>query len=318
MSDFFLDNYQKGLAFVFLTALVSGFSIYFNSLAVKGLNPFVFTTTKNIIVAFLLLGLLFLAKEFNSLKKLPAKQWAKLAAIGIIGGSIPFWLYFYAIKIGSEIYSTPYGVVAGFFHKATLFAFVTILAVVFLREKISKGFLAGGLLLLAGNFLLAQNLLGVGFPELLLFTAIILWAIENVLSKWALRELSGNQVAFGRMFFGSIVLAGLLFATGQGNQFLAFDGPTLFWGLATAVPLFFYVFFLYNGLKHVEASKAAAILLLGQPVTLAFSFLFNGAMPKTIELVSAGLIIAGVILAIGYSKSISTRQNPFTFPRETQ
>lgn len=306
-----MDNYTKGLAFVFLTAMVSGFSIYFNSLVVKGLNPFIFTTMKNIIVAFFLLAALFLLKEFHSLKQLSAKQWAKLIAIGLIGGSVPFWLYFYAIKIGSELYSSPYGVAAGFFHKATLFIFVTILAALFLKEKISKNFLAGGTLLLAANYVVGQALPGPGLPELLLFTAVFFWAVETVLSKWTLKELSGNQVAFGRMFFGSIVLVALLFATGQGTQFMSFDSQTLFWGFATSVPLFFYVFFLYNGLKQIEASKAVVILLLGQPITLAFSFIFNGAMPKPVELLSAGLIVAGVILAIGYSRNTSS-QNPFT------
>ncbi len=296
---------KKGYVFAFLTAMVSGFSIFFNSFVVQGLNPFIFTTMKNLFVAIFLLSILFLFKEFSSLKKLSIKQWGKLALIGFVGGSIPFWLFFYAIKVGTELYSTPFGVVAGFFHKATLFVFVGILATVFLKEKLSKGFLVGGLVLLLANFLVAKNLLGFGFAEMLLFSAIILWSIENIISKWTLQELTGNQVAFGRMFFGSIILIAMLFLSGQGQGFLSFDTQTVFWGFATAIPLFFYVFFWYNGLKHIEVSKATAILMLGQPVTVLLSLVFSAKIPTPLELLSIGLIIAGVLLVIGYSNFVS-------------
>lgn len=297
-------DYKKGISLVLLTAIVSGFSIFINSFVVKGLNPFIFTTTKNIIVALFLISLILLLKEFNELKKLSIKQWTKLIIIGLIGGSIPFWIYFYAIKIGSEIYSTPYGIVAGFFHKSTLFVFVAILATFFLKEKISKEFIVGGLLLLLGNYLLAKNFFTIGFPELIVFIAIILWAIENVISKFTLRELSGNQVAFGRMFFGSIILMLMLVITGQANEFLAFEPKTLFWSFITAIPLFLYVFFWYNGLKHIEVSKATTILMLGQPITSLLTFTFNGVMPNIQEIISSTLIISGIILVIGYSNIV--------------
>ncbi len=311
-----MSGYNKGLAFAFLTAMVSGFSVFFSSFVVKGLNPFVFTTMKNILVAVFLLSMLFLFKEFSSLRRLSRTQWAKLGLIGIVGGSLPFWLFFYAVKLGSEVYSTPYGVVAGFFHKTFLFVFVAILASVFLKEKLSRNFLIGGLVLLVGNFLLAKNFFGIGLPEMLLFIAVTLWAVENVISKWALRDLSGNHVAFGRMFFGSIVLLGLIFATGQGGEFLSFNSNAVFWSLATAVPLFFFVFFWYNGLKHIEASKATVILMLGQPVTLLLSLVFSGAIPSPTELLAMGLILAGVIVVIGFSAIARFVRSPFSFLRE--
>ena len=49
---------KKGLLLVFLTAVISGFSIFINSYGVKGFDSSVFTFSKNIVVALFLFSII--------------------------------------------------------------------------------------------------------------------------------------------------------------------------------------------------------------------------------------------------------------------
>ncbi|MFH1895438.1 MAG: EamA family transporter, partial [archaeon] len=187
---------SKGFFLVLLTAIISGISIFLNAFAVQGFdNAFVFTGMKNLIVAVFLISVIVLSGQLNSVKNLTKKQWLSLSFIGLIGGSIPFLLYFYALKLSTAS-------AAGFLHK-TIFVWATILAFFFLKEKLSKKIVFGALLLLTGNFFLFNSSFSFGFPELLVFIAVLFWSAENVLSKHVLKDLSSTVVAGGRMFFGS-------------------------------------------------------------------------------------------------------------------
>lgn len=282
---------RTGFMLVLLTAIVSGVSIFANSFAVKGFNPFVFTFLKNAVVAVFLFSIILLLKELPALKKLSRRQWLKLVAIGLVGGSIPFLLYFYALQLTNAIN-------AGFLHK-TLFLWASVFAFLFLKEKASKRFIFAALLLLASNFLLF-SISSFGFAETLILLAAVLWAAENVLAKHVLKELSGNLVSFGRMFFGSIFILAFLLATRQAGPIFALSFEQAGWVLLTSCFLFAYVFTFYNGLKHLPVHKATALLMLGQPITALLSFAFLGKAASLQEAFGLLLAIAGIFLLFGF------------------
>ncbi|MBU2100367.1 DMT family transporter [Candidatus Micrarchaeota archaeon] len=286
-------NQSKGIILVLLTAIISGISIFLNAFAVKGFNPFVFTGMKNLIVAVFLISLIVLSGQLNSLKNLTRKQWLNLSLIGLIGGSVPFLLYFYALKLTTA--ST-----AGFLHK-TLFVWASLLAFFFLKEKLSKKLIAGAILLLTGNFLLFNQTFSFGFPELLVLTAVLFWAGENILSKNALNELSGTVVAGARMFFGSLFILLFLLFSGQLSLIATHSIDQWSWILLTAFLLFFYVLTYYSGLKHISVSAATSILLLGQPITALLSFVFFGQAVSLTEAFGLIMIVFGVLIIAGFS-----------------
>lgn len=295
----------KGISLALATAVVSGASIFLNKFAVSGLNPFVFTTLKNVLVAVFLLSIIFLLKEFKNLKALSKKQWSQLALIGLVGGSIPFLLFFFALKLTSAVN-------AGFIHK-TLFVWTLVFAVFFLKEKISKKFLAGAGLLFLGNILLFSNFAQIGFADLLILGATLLWAAENVFSKHVLKELYGRTVAFGRMFFGSIFMLVFLLATGQLTEIAAISLDGFFWVLVTSGFLFLYVFFYYTGLKYVRASIAAALLMLAQPITALLSFAFLGQAITPLQALAFLLMIAGGAIIIGTGYFLTIKEKAISF-----
>ncbi|OGY26827.1 MAG: hypothetical protein A2Z11_01410, partial [Candidatus Woykebacteria bacterium RBG_16_43_9] len=284
---------SKGMLLVFATAIISGFAIFLNSFGVKGFDPYLYTFLKNLVVTLFLVSLLLGLQEFKQLKKLKKKDWLILSIIGLVGGSIPFLLFFKGLSL-----TTAAG--GAFIHK-TMFIYVAVLAAVFLKEKIPSRLLIAGALLLMGNLYFLKFLpSGVQTGDLLVLAATLFWAVENTISKYALRTLSPRIVAFGRMGIGSVfIFIFLLFAGGlQGLSSLT---PLHWqWVLISGVILFGYVTTWYTGLKYINVSTATVVLLLGSPVTSLLTFIFQGQPFTQTQLIGSFLLAFGVALVVGF------------------
>jgi len=77
-------------------AAISGTNNFLAKIAVTAIkDPIIYTTLKNAIVAVGLIGIVLVFKKWSEIKSLKMGQLAMLFVIGIIGGSVPFALYFY-------------------------------------------------------------------------------------------------------------------------------------------------------------------------------------------------------------------------------
>lgn len=285
---------KRGVGLVLGTAVISGVSIFLNKFGVAGFDPALFTASKNILVALFLISTLLAMKEWKTLKELSGKAWTQLALIGLLGGSIPFLLFFTGLQMTSAAQGA-------FLHK-TMFIWVAILAAVTLKEKISKNMVIGGVLLLLGNlFLLRITGWEFGTGDLLIILATLLWSAEITLSKHVLtsiEDLPGRVVAFGRMGFGSLFLLLYLGATSKISLWASFSSSQWLWVAFTGALLYGYVFTFYEGLKEVKASVAAAILLLGTVITTFLNLLWTQTIGWH-QVVGGLLLIAGAITFAG-------------------
>ena len=119
-------NKNKGFLLVLGTAFISGLSVFVNKFGIAVINPYIFTGLKNIIITLLIISWLLMMKDWKILKNLKQKQWLLLILIGLVGGSVPFLLFFKGLSMTS-------GVQAAFMHK-TMFIYIAILAFIFLKE----------------------------------------------------------------------------------------------------------------------------------------------------------------------------------------
>ena len=283
-------NQKGGIWLVVATAIISGFSIFINKYSVSKIEPYTFTFLKNVVVAALLLSVLLFMREFRNLKQIGFNSWLRLVVIGFVGGSIPFLLFFKGLSMTSAA--------AGSFIHKTMFIYASVLAFIFLKERMNKKILIAAVLLLVGNFLLLKvNSISFGAGALLILIATLFWAFENVLSKAALRTMSGNVVAFGRMFFGSIFILIFLAITRRLSLVMQLSTKDVLWTLITSVLLLLFVMTYYNGLKFLKVSAATSILLLGSPITTLLQFA-TGAPISLMEVVGMILVFAGVAVAI--------------------
>ena len=288
---------DKGILLVLATAFISGFSIFINKFGVSVINPYIFTGLKNTLVAVFLFSLLLALGKMKELRKLEKRDWLALSFIGLIGGCIPFLLFFKGLSLTNATQ-------AAFIHKE-MFLFIAVFAFFLLRERIEKKFIIGALLLLLGNVFLNKaysfNFDDLGIGALFILLATLFWSLESVISKKILERLSSNIVAFGRMFFGSLLIMVFLVVTGQINLLAGITTVQIGWVLITSVFLLGYTVTWYAGLKNIPAHLAASILVLGAPITSLISLLSGGSL-KIEDLAGVILIILGVIVTIGMER----------------
>jgi drug/metabolite transporter (DMT)-like permease len=290
------DTRRLGTGLVLGSAAISGVSIYVNSLAVVNLPPAVFTGLKNLIVAMALLVPLLVTREARDLARIPRGDWLRLMAIGVVGGSVPFILFFHGLALTS-------GAMAGFIHKA-MFLAVALLAFTFLRERLDLPLAVMAVLLLGGTavFLFGWppriDLASGGLGLLLVLAATLLWATEITLSRATLRRLGSSTVAFGRMGFGAAFIAVYLGATQQWGTVGALTTLQWQWVLVTVLFLFAYVMTFYAGLKRIDATSATGLLVVGAPITLGVTLLAEGGVVAGPQVAGIALILLGAAAGV--------------------
>lgn len=287
---------EAGLLLVLLTAIISGVSTFVNLYAVPGTNSDAFVTVRNSAVALLLIPLAALTTYGAVRTRLSRNDWTRLIVIGIIGGGIPFLLFFHGLQLAAAAGA---GDTASFLYR-TLFLIAAVLAVVFLKERFSWRIALAATLLLGGNLLLLSFTTpiwanGDGF----VFAATAMWAGEYALSKQTLRNLPSQTVALGRMGFGAIFLVGYLAVTSQAAAVGSFTSSQWVWVGISAILLAAFVTAWYAGLKRVDLSVATAVLVLGFPITWLLTVTVSGASVTFLEVMGATAIAAGAALAIG-------------------
>jgi drug/metabolite transporter (DMT)-like permease len=284
-----------GIVLAFATALISGFSIFINGFAVKQVpDAAVFTTLKNAVAAVALLGLAAVAVRPAELRSIRPRSWASLIAIGIVGGSLPFLLFFGGLAIASAPS-------AAFIHK-TLFIWVALLAVPFLGERL--GWLQVGALgvLLGGQALLLSPAgMSWGLGETMIAAATLLWSIETIVAKRVLRGVPAPVVGAARLGFGLVILAGYLVVTGKLALAATLGAEQWRWILVTGLLLFGYVGTWYAALQRAPASAVTSILVLGAPVTAAIQVVATGSVPAVPALAGHLLLLTGGALVAVWS-----------------
>jgi len=279
---------EKG--WVVLAAVISGFSVFLNKFGVAGIDPVLFATMKNVLVAIAVLTLTFALKDAASLKRLQRSEWVRLVLVGLVGGAIPFALFFTGLSMTAASSAA--------LVQKTLFLWVGIGAVLFLREKIDWWLGAAAAFLFAGNlFLLRLHGWSFGAGELLILIATLLWAGETLLSKRLLETLPSRIVVLGRMGFGSVFLIAWLLVAGKVSLVTTLNASALGWVLLTSALLVAYVLTFYEGLKRTSASFATTVLLVAAAITGALEMLWTGVWSAPL-VVGSLLVLGGLVLAM--------------------
>src|SRR3989338_1952125 len=288
----------KGAALAYLTAIVSGISVFANSFGVLTIDPTAYTFLKNALVAGILAAICVSLGSFREFLQLNRKQLLQLSFVGVIGGGVAFALFFsgLALTTGSM----------GSFAYRLLFLFAAVIAVGALKEKMSWNAALGAIAILAGNFiLLGDAALSASEGVLLILAATILWAAEYAVSKKALESLSPTTVAGARMGIGSLVLLGILLYTGKISSLSQIAPDSIAWIAIATGFLTVFVTLWYSALKHTSLISATAALTLGGPISALLSLAFAGK--ALVPEAAAGLLLAsiGAIAVLGFTETLA-------------
>ncbi|NYZ74206.1 DMT family transporter, partial [Candidatus Micrarchaeota archaeon] len=275
----------------FITALISGFSVFMNGIAVKLADPSVYTLAKGIGALLFLVAAAFALKESRHFSGLSRKQWAMLGLIGIVGGSLPFLMFFWGLSMGGAAISS--------FIYRSLFIFAAVFGYLVLKETPSPRDFAAGFAILIGNALLVSGDMMFGPAQLLVLGATVLWALEYALSRKVMADVHPKVVMVARMGFGSIFLLAFLGFSSSLSALWSIDIAVLGWLAVTSLLLFAFVTCWYSALKHLPLLKATAILALGGVITAVLEAV---VLAKTISMIAVfGLlfVFAGAVIAAG-------------------
>ncbi len=283
-------NLEKGIKLSLITALFSGVAVFFNKLVVGAVgDALVFTTLKNLGVALVIGGVLM--RKRIEWKKIEKRDWLKLGVIGVIGGSLPFYLFFKGLMLANSAQ-------AALIHKS-LVLWVAMWAVPVLKEKVSLKQWGGlGLVLLSNLVIGGLGKWQWGMGEMMILGATMLWAVENIIAKQVLRKVEVEAVMGARMILGSILL---LLATGlSGKLGLVSRLSVGQWGLmlVTVGLLSGYVMSWYRALKIAPVTLVAVVLSLGSVITNVLSGIFiTRVLP--IELIYQSILLVGGLWFFG-------------------
>ena len=283
---------KKGIYLALATAAFSGVANFVNQFTVRYIgDALVFTTIKNSLVALLIISVLIIFKKLSEIKRLNLKDIGLLLSIGVIGGSLPFYLFFSALAQMPAIN-------ASLIHKS-LVIWVALLAVPFLKERFSK------LQLLAIMTVFGANLVVGGFkgfafnrPEFFVLAATILWSIENVIAKITLRRVDPDIVIASRMGIGSAILVMTVVILGKGQMLFSLKPDQFALTFLTTLLLFGYVSTWYRALRLAPITLVATILTLATLVTNGLSAVFVTHKLTPGQITQFILLIAGSALFI--------------------
>ena len=297
-------NPKLGYAAAVAAAVISGVSIYVNSLTVKSFtDPVLYTAVKDGLVGVVLLvPLAVLPAKRAEVRQLDRRTWSWLVALALTGGSVPFALFF----TGLQLTTAATGAVLNHLQ----FVFVALLAAIFLRERIPSVMWVALVVLLLGA-LLGTNLhaLHWNVGAVLIAISSVLFAIDFVIAKHLLRGLSTLTIMTARMSMGTFLLLLYLAAIGRLGGIARLSGSQ--WELAglTGFLLLLFTIATFTAIRHASVSAVIAIGAASPIVTTLLQVgLARQVRLDPVDLAGLGLILAATlaVLGLGLRKDVAT------------
>jgi len=289
---------NKGIALAYLTALVSGISVFANGFGVVTLDSTAYTLVKNVLVAAILAAIALSLGSWKEVLSLDRRQKLMLAFSGVVGGGVAFALFFAGLSMLSGA--------AGSFYYRLLFVFAAIIGTFALKEKFSWNVAAGALAIIGGNFLLLGNAaLSLSTGAILVLAASALWAMEYAVSKKALENLSPTTVAGARMGIGAVVLFGILAWQGKVSALGSISTESFLWIAVATGLLTLFTTLWYSALKKTTLTAATAALTLGGTVSAVLSLAFAGKALSPASAAGFLLIAVGAVAVVGAAETIA-------------
>lgn len=285
---------RAGMALALVAAVISGFAVFTNSYGVKAFgDATVYTTAKNLVAAIVLGALLFAVPRREGFTRPQSlAQWAGLAMVAVIGGSVPFILFFKGLAETSPADAA--------FIQKSLVLWVALLAVPVLRERVSLGHIAAIIALIWGQALLGGgwHAIPLGAGTAMIFIATLMWAVETVVARRLLGSLSALTVGTARMGAGVVILIGYTLATTSWTRLAATGWHQWAWAIVTGLILACYVATWYAALARAGAIDVTALLVPGAIITALLQSGVRGvALPQWpgLALVLVGVGVIGIV-----------------------
>ena len=267
-----------------ILCLIWGFNFVVMKVANDFFSPELFVTYRFLSGAIVLLAVAFFVK----LPKPPKKYWWWIiltGALQIAYGSVALQICFNYLNAGLVAvlnYTMP--------------IWVTILAGIFLDEKLSAQKIFGVALSICGIFLLMADDLGGNFFAILLgLSAAFSWAVANVIMKIKFKGFNLISLTTWQMTAGAILLTlySAMFVDTSANWTLTAIACVAYNGiLASALAFFLWIYIL----SKMEASKASVSILAVPVVGVIGGIIFLNEPLTLVMTIGIAMVFTGIVL----------------------
>lgn len=267
-----------------LICLIWGFNFVVMKVANNFFSPELFVTYRFLTGAIVLLAIAFFVK----LPKPPKKYWLWIilsAIFQIAYGNAALQICFNYLNAGLVAvlnYTMP--------------IWVTILARIFLNEKLSAQKIFGVAISICGVFLLMADDLGGNFFAILLgLSAAFSWAVANTIMKIKFKGFNLISLTTWQMTAGAILLTiySAIFVDTAANWTLTAIACVVYNGvLASALAFFLWIYIL----SKMEASKASVSILAVPVVGVISGMIFLNEPLTFVMTIGMVMVFSGIIL----------------------
>ncbi len=297
MSNIFL------LFLLFISTFAWGVGFPISKIGIHYIPPFTFAFIRFFITSILFMIIIGknLTDAFSNLKK----HFIGLSVMGLSGITIYNFFYLYSLKFTLASNSV---LIAAFNPIIT-----TIMAAIFLKEKINaymwSGILMsffGVLIIISNGSLTAIEHLSFNIGDIFMLIATFLWAIYSVVGKKVINTIGHRQSVALSTVLGTIYLIPLVIVENNIQNIALY--PAIAWGsiiYMAFIATFFAFSVWYKGIERFGASKTSIFVNLVPVFGVISSSVILKEHIGTIVILGGILVIIGVLITNTTKTSIA-------------
>lgn len=282
--------FDKKLLYVIIFSFSTAFKIFFNKLALdRSANPLLYISQATLI-SLILLTIFIIFKNIRYPKKISSIVLNhNIVFVGIFTG-LTFIIGIYSLELSNSInYS--------FLIKSSII-FIIIFGYFFLKEIIDKKktllvftFIAGTYLIIIGNEVLKARI-----GDLLAILTALCFSVALIIQKSLTKKYSPDLIAWGRIFFASILMSLLICITKINIFDIQVPKLVVLAGIASTTEAIYLI-------KTVSISSASYLGMMSMMIPLINTLLgliFLGELITSFQIIGAILIIFSGFLVQKY------------------
>ncbi|CAG9607904.1 DMT family transporter [Pseudoneobacillus rhizosphaerae] len=292
----------KAYAWLTFCVMVWGSNFVFGKMLVRDFSPALLTTLRLLFIVLFLIGLSSYKKHFKRINK---SNLLAVLFLGIIGVFINQWSFFVGLQTADPTTSA--------LILATTPILTSVLAAIFLKEKLTIRMLLGSIVAIIGiYFVVAKgdlSSLHIDKGLLWIVLTMITFAIMIIMTRLLSHKIDPLTITLYSNVVGLIVSIPFVFLLDTPLQISSKISDWSFL-IGTAVVVHGIATLIWNNnIRHVDASKASILSNLEPFVAMLMGLILLYKPITGAELLGSLFIVGGVVLSTYQRKRLKSRMN---------
>ncbi|WP_249869562.1 DMT family transporter [Oceanobacillus saliphilus] len=292
----------KAYAWLTFCVVMWGSNFVFGKMLVQDFSPALLTMLRLLFIVLFLIGLSLYKKHFRRVKK---SDLLAISFLGIIGVFINQWSFFVGLQTADPTTSA--------LILATAPILTSILAAIFLKEKLTIRMLLGSIVAITGIYFVVTNGNSTAFHIdkglFWIVITMITFAIMIILTRHLSHRIDPLTITLHSNVVGLIVSVPFAFLLDNPLQISTKVSDWSFL-IGTAIVVHGIATLIWNNnIRHVDASKASILSNLEPFVAMVMGLILLNKLITGAEILGSLLIVGGVVFSTYQRKKLISRAN---------